>query len=173
MAFERQIGAVELQEEPGLDDRLVLLAQCHAEGVKIGRFGVVMLVLHRPGDDAGRGCRQERLGELRAGIVERRAEIGALGFDSTAAEIAHGANRLGRPHVADRLAAGKLRLHDRLEDRVAQRVGAGAPLPRPAKPAHPVADVQKEALALLLAIVGDVDPGLGLPAHDRAQRRLP
>ncbi len=38
MAFERQIGAVELQQKPGVDDRLVFLAQRHTEIVEIGRF---------------------------------------------------------------------------------------------------------------------------------------
>src|SRR6185437_4959937 len=85
-------------------------------------------------------------------------------------EITDIADRLGRPHVADRLAGGELLLHDPLEHRVAQRVGAGPALPRAAKAAHPVADVEEEPLALLLAVVAEVDPGLGLLAHHPAQR---
>src|SRR5262249_6408470 len=51
-------------------------------------------------------------------------------------------------------------------------VGAGPALPGAAKAAHPVADVKKEPLALLFAVVADVGAGVGLLAHDPAQRRL-
>ena len=62
-----------------------------------------MLVLHCSGDDPGRGRRQKRLDKMRAGIGECRAEIGDFGLDRLAAEIAHRADRLRRPHIADRL----------------------------------------------------------------------
>ncbi len=97
------------------------------------------------------------------------SELGAFGLDRAAAEIADFGDRLGRAHVADRLAGGELLFHDPAEHRVAQRIGAGAALPRSAKPAHAVADVQKEAFALLLAIVGDIDAGCGLLGDDAAQ----
>ena len=58
------------------------------------------------------------------------------------------------------------------EDRVALDVGALAPLPRAAEPGQPVADVEQERVALLLAIVADVDAGLGLLRHDGGERRL-
>ena len=170
--LERQIGAVELQQKPGVDDRLVFLAQGRAEIVEIGLLGRVMLVFHRPGDDAGRGCGHERLDEPGPGVGERGAEIGDLGLDRVAAEIAHRADRLWRAHVADRRARGELLLHDPPKHRVAQRVGAGAALPRPAKTAHPVADVQEKALALLLAVVADIDARFGLFLDDPAQRRF-
>ncbi len=169
MPLERQIGAIELQQKPGIDDRLVFLLEGGADIVEIGLLGLVMLVLHRAGDDAGRGCGQERLGEMRPGLIECRAEIGAFGLDPAAAEIAHRVDRLGRPHIADRLAGGELFFHDPFEDRIAQRVGAGAALPRPAKPAHAVADVQEKTLALLFAVVADVDARRGLLADNPAQ----
>ena len=49
-----------------------------------------------------------------------------------------------------------------LEDRIALDVGALPPLPRAAEPAQPVADVEQERVALLLAVVADVDAGLDL-----------
>ena len=109
---------------------------------------------------------------MRAGIGERRAEIGDFRLDRVAAEIAHRADRLRRPHIADRLTRCELLLHDAAEYRIAQRIGAGAALPRSAKPAHAMPDVQKKAFPLLLAVVADIDSGFGLLFDDPAQRRL-
>ena len=60
-----------------------------------------------------------------------------------------------------------------LEDRVALDVGALAPLPGAAEPAQPVADVEHEGVALLLAIVGDIDAGLDLLGTTRRRAALP
>ncbi len=108
-----------------------------------------------------------------AGVLKRLAEIGDFGLDRVAAEIAYRADRLWRPHIADRLAGGELLLHDAAEYRIAQSIGAGAALPRAAKPAHPMTDVQKKAFALLFAVIGDVDAGFGLLFDDLAQGLLP
>ena len=52
---------------------------------------------------------------------------------------------------------------------VAFDVGARRPLPCAAEPAHAL-DIKEECLALLFAVVADIDAGLGLPRYDRAQR---
>src|SRR5439155_7584125 len=153
------------------DDRLVLSLEGRAECREIGFFAVVILILHRSGDDPGRGRGQKRLGEMGAGLVECGLEIGAFGLDRGSPERTDLADRFGRPHVADRLPSCKLLLHHLLEYRVAHGVGAGPALPRAAKAAHPVADMKEEALALLLAVVADIGAGFGLLAHDPAQRR--
>ena len=173
MALEREVRAIELQQKAAPDDRLVLPAQRRRECGEIGLFAVVILVLHRPGDDPGRRCGHERLDELRAGVVERRLEVGALGLNRGGSQVTDLADRLGRPHVADCLSGSELLLHHLQKDRIAQRIGARAALPRPAKTAHAVADMEKEPFALLLAIVADVDTRLGLLFYDPAQRRPP
>ena len=132
-----------------------------------------MPVLHRRGDDARRGRGQERLDEAAVGLVENGAEVHALGVDVVRIQVAHRADRLGRLEVADGAAAGHLLLAHALEDRVAHDVPARPPSRGAAEAAHPMLDVEEEALALLLAVVADVDPGGDLPGHDPAQRRVP
>jgi hypothetical protein len=129
-----------------------------------------MLVLHRSGDDPGRWRGQERLDKMSAGLAQRRREIGTLRFDRSAPEIANFADRFGRAHIADRLFAGQLLLHHSLEERIAKGIGPCPALPRSPKPAHPVPDVEEKSLALLFAVVADVDLGFGLLAHHRSQR---
>ena len=105
-------------------------------------------------------------------LVEGGPEICAFGVDRGGPEIADFTYRLWRPHIADGFPGGELLLHHSLEDRIAQRIGPRPALPGSAKPAHAVPDVEEKPLALLLAVVADVDPCLGLLAQDRAQRLL-
>ena len=53
VALEREVGRVDLQQEAVPRDRLVLDLQRAAERRQIGIEGVVVLVLHRRGEDAG------------------------------------------------------------------------------------------------------------------------
>jgi hypothetical protein len=128
-------------------------------------------VLHRRGDDARRRRGQERLDEA-VGLVEHGAEIRALGVDGGRIKIAYLVDRLGRMHVADGGPARELLLHHALENRVTGGVAARPPLPGAAKAARPVLHVEEEALALLLAVVADVDPGGDLLGHHPSQRLL-
>jgi hypothetical protein len=54
-----------------------------------------------------------------------------------------------------------------LENGIALDVGARPTFPRAAKPGHAMADMEKESLSLLLAVVADVDAGFDLFRHDR------
>ena len=94
--------------------------------------------------------------------IERGPEVCAFGIDGGRIEIAHGADRFRLLEVADRLAARLLLLEHPQEHRIAERVAPLTPLPAAAEAAHPPLNVEKKALALLLAIVADVDPGLDL-----------
>jgi hypothetical protein len=170
VALEREIGAVQLQQEAVADDRLVLDPERVRERIEVGVLGIVVLVLDRGGDDARRGRGQERLDETAVRGIERRLEVVAFGVDCGRIEVAHRADRLGRVHVADRGPARELLLHHALEDRVAGGVAARPPLPGAPEAAHPMLHVQEKALALLLAVVADVDPGGDLLGHDPAQR---
>ena len=93
--FEREIGAVELQQKPVRDDRLVFDPERGGERGEIGFLGVVIFVLHRGGDDAGRRRGHERLDKPAGPLVERGAEIGAFGLQLAVIDIAHLADRSG------------------------------------------------------------------------------
>ena len=53
VAFHREIGAIELQQEAVLDDGFVFHAQRFAERLQVGGFARVMVIAQRGGDDAG------------------------------------------------------------------------------------------------------------------------
>src|SRR5262249_5175115 len=76
------------------DDRLVLAAQCRRERGEIGFLAVVIFVLHRPRDNSGRWCGQERLDEIRTGFVESHLEVGAFGLDRGWSQITGFSGRL-------------------------------------------------------------------------------
>ena len=105
-------------------------------------------------------------------LVERGAEIGAFGLQLAVIDIAHLADRNRRLVIAYGLARSQRLRHLLLEDRVALDIAARPALPAPAEPAHAMADIEKERLALLLAVIADIDAGLDLLVDDPAQRRL-
>ena len=168
--LQGEVRAVQLQQKPVADDRLVLDPQRIGERCEISLLAVVVLVLHRRGDDAGRWCGQERLDEAACGLLQRAPKILALGAHRRRVEVTHLGGRLGRQKIADRGAARLLLLQHLLEDRIAGDVAALPALPAAAKAAHAALDVEEEALALLLAIVADVDAGFDLLRHDLTQR---
>ena len=73
VALEREVGRIDLQQEPVLDDRLVLDLQRLAERREIVRKRVVMLVAHRHGENAGRRRAHERLDEDAADFLSSTA----------------------------------------------------------------------------------------------------
>ncbi len=148
------------------------ILQGRGDGVEIGRVAVVKFVLHRGGDDAGRRRRHERLDEGAGLPVERGAEIATFRLDRTRIEIPHLADRLRRLVVADRLLRRQHLLHLRLQQRVALDIAPRPALPAVAKPAHPPPHVKEKRLALLLAVIADIDPGGDLLVDDPRQRRL-
>src|SRR5205823_8145697 len=172
MPFEREVGAVELQQEAGLDDRLVFNAERLPERREIRLVGVVIFVLHRSSDDAGRGRGQKRLDKGVWLPVEHGSEIGDLRFELAVIDIAHFADRLWWVHIRHRFARSQLLRHLLLQERIALDIAAGPALPAAAEPAHAVADIEEEGLALLLAIVADIDAGRGLLVDDLAKRLL-
>src|ERR1051325_865048 len=172
MPFEREVRAIELQQEAAVDDRLVFNAVRLAERLQIRLLTVVEFVLHRGGDDAGRGRGQERLDEGVWLGLEDGTEIGDLRFELAVIDIAHFADRLRRVHVRDRRARRQRFGHLFFEERVTLDIAARPALPAAAEPAHAVADIEEEGLALLLAIVADIDAGLSLLVDDLPRRLL-
>ena len=174
LCFSRaRSGQSSCSRKPASTIALYSLRSAAAERGEKLLLGLVVLVLHDRRHHAGRGRGEERLDERIAGRVERGAEVRALGLHVARVRIADRADRLRQ--AAD-VVDGFLRqrglvgfLH---EDRIALDVGALLPLPRAAEPGQPVADVEDERVALLLAVVADVDAGLDLLRHDGVQRGL-
>ena len=84
-AFHREIRRVDLQDQPGLVDRAVFLANLAGERLHVGLVRVVVRVHQRGRDDAGRRRGHELLGERAARVlleardlVVDRAHVGVL-----------------------------------------------------------------------------------------------
>ena len=171
--LHRQIGAVQLQKESVPHDGLVFDAQGLPEGGEVFDLGRVVVVAHRGGDDPRRGRGQERFGEGLAHAVERGAEVGAFALDRgvvLVADVADGGGQsLARadPHLVRHFAGLR-----RLEDGIAVHVAARRASPGPAEAGHAAADVEEEGLALLLAVVADVDAGVALFADGVLHRGM-
>ena len=82
------------------------------------------------------------------------------------------ADRFGSRRVADRRVHRVMRRLPRLECRIVRDVGEHLARPAAAEAAHAMAHVEEERLALLFAVVADIDAGGDLLRHDLAHRRL-
>ena len=67
----RQIGAVDLQDEAGIDDRLVFLPHRLGDRLEIGLVALVVAVVEEQRDQPRRGGAEKAL--LSAGAVQRRS----------------------------------------------------------------------------------------------------
>ena len=102
-----------------------------------------------------------------AAIVESAAAL-ALSVPAPT----HFANRPWGLVIAHSLARGEHLRHLLLEKRIAFDIVARPALPAVAETAHPMPDVEKKRVALLLAVVADIDTGFDLLDDDPAQCRL-
>ncbi|MEJ0070944.1 MAG: hypothetical protein WDO24_21910 [Pseudomonadota bacterium] len=121
-----------------------------------------------PGDGAVRKASATRL----CCPSSAARKIAALGFDRARVGIADRPDRLWQTaDVVDRL-PGRHGLAELLQEhRVALEIGPLATLPRAPQPGHAIAEIQHERIALLLAIIRDVDTRGELARHDRRQGR--
>src|SRR6266446_3437753 len=172
MPLEREIRAIELQKETALDDGLVFDLDGDSDGSEICLFTVVIFVFHCGGNDPGRRRCHERLDEAAWLRFEGSAKIGNLGIQFCVVDVTHFADRLGWLVIAHSLARGEHLRHLLLEKRITFDIAARPALPAVAETAHPMPDVEKKRLALLLAVVADIDTGFDLLVDDPAQCRL-
>src|SRR5690348_17111829 len=172
MPLEREIRAIELQKETAPDDRLVFDLDGGSDGSEICLFTVVIFVFHCGGNDPGRRRGHERLDEALWLRFEGSAKIGDLGIQFRVVDVTHFANRLGWLVIAYSLAGSEHLRHLLLQERIAFDIAARPALPAVAETAHPMPDVEKKRLALLLAVVADIDTGFDLLVDDPAQCRL-
>jgi hypothetical protein len=171
MPFHRQVRRVDLQQIAVRDDCLVFHLQCASERIEIGILGVVPGIAHRGGDDAGRGRCHERFDKTAACRIQRAAEILALGFHHRAIQIAYLTHRLGHTTgVADRLVDRVMRRLPSAEGWVVRDIGERPARPATAESAHAMADIKEERLALLFAVIADIDAGGDLLCNDIVHR---
>ena len=166
-AFHREIRRVDLQDQAGLVDRAVFLADLAGERHHVGLVRVVVRVHQRGRDDAGRRRGHELLGEGAAGMLLEARDL--------VADRAH----VGVFHVGDRLRGiGDLgAMHEAPAERRHQvgmldEVLADAALRLAAIAAHARRHVGLERDALLLAVIADVDAGVLLPLDHLGDRTV-
>src|SRR5690606_32734397 len=160
MPSHREVRAVELQQEAGRDDGLVLLAHRGRDRVDIRLVRRIVAVPLECRDDPRRSRIHEGLARAMArdGVAKIRevlVERGAV--DDLDRTDACGPPELLRPgHPRDRLA--RLRMRREIEGR---RTGMMAFEPR-----EPILDVRRVADLADLAVADDVETDLDLPRHD-------
>ena len=156
----REVGAIELEVEPGLDDRLVFGAHGLDEVGEISLVrGIVLVGLER-GHQPRRGCIHERPHAISM-PVERRAE---------AANIVAGRLKRPQPHRADTGGTDEfLAAHNRGEllgeRRVRRQIERRLAIDMPAEPGEPLGDVGRVADLPKLAVADDRDAGRDLFLH--------
>ena len=159
-AFHRQVRRVDLQDEAGLVDRQVLVAQLARERHQVGLVRVVVGIHHRGRDDAGRRRGREAFGEPGPCLREALLEARDLLFDRAGVEIAHFADRLRRVGDLARPREAPLEHLDQLRHFL--EILADLAFGCAAEARHALRDIGLEADALLLAVVADVDAGRDL-----------
>ena len=167
----RQVRVVDLHEESGVDDRLVLLAHGVGDREEVLLRGLVVGVLLPVLDARGRDGRDEGL--LGAGARERGLEVLDVGLHVLPALVGDGpgADHVQGPH-------GRARHRPRaprVELREGPHLSRSAPratgrLRVRLEPGQPLVDVGNEARLAHLAVVDDVDAELGLLADDVRHR---
>ena len=154
---------VDLQQEAGVDDRLVFLAHRVGDGEDVFLLRLVVGVLLPVLDVGRRDRRHEDFFDLHA--VERRLEIVDVALQMRVALVG---DRPGADHVG--VARGDVRLG--VEFRKRQALARGRPLIARAGlgvdlvAAEPLVDVADEARLAVFAVVDDVDAELGLLVDD-------
>ena len=168
-----EIGAVDLQHEARLGDRLVFVAHRLGDGVEVRLVILVVVVAKEQRHHAGRGRAHEAAGGLH--LRERGLQV--VDVVARGLRIAHADRSVAGRRLAPRaagIAEHALRELRKLGEVLVDEGVAGA-----AEAVEPVLDVGRVARLRHFAVVDQVDAGLGLladhlcdrRAHARGQRR--
>jgi hypothetical protein len=176
VALVHEHGVVDLEQEPRVRDRLVLLVQGVREPVDECLLVRVVLVLE-PVRTRRRDDRQKRLGLIGAVLDQRRLEIGDVALDGRAVVFQRAcADPLDRRHRGDLLdgAARVARAGRRLIQRVLAGVGAGEVLTIAARRQHAalMLDVAQLKATDTLVQIGDPRNLANLAIIDHIQANL-
>ena len=160
----REIGAIDLQRDPGPGDRLVLAAHRLGDRKQIRLLVRVVIVAEEQRDDAGRGGAEKTAGRV------HRSQRGFQMLD-----IGQRRRRVGdsdRPGAGRRLAprASGVAEHALREPRELRQILIDKGVAGPAKAGHPVFDIGGIARFRHLAVIDQVDAGIGLLLDDLGNR---
>ncbi len=166
-----EIGIVDLQDEAGVDDRLVFFAHRCGNGEEILFGGFVIFVLHPMLHGAGSDGREKSLCVLLA--LERRLQIGDVGVDFILADILERLDAIEHPGVmADGGPAAAVEilgelLHVAAEDRRRLEIHPGLALDESAQPLFGIAG---EIRFAQFAVIDHVDAAIDLLLHHFGHR---
>ena len=159
-----EIGAIELQDQPGIDDRLVFRPHRLGDRFEIRLGAWIVIVAEEQRDEAGRSGAQKSL--CRRVFLQRGFKIGDIGRDRAA--IGNG----DRPVAGRRLAACAARIAEdapcqlgKFDQILIDEAVAGA-----AEAGQPVLDVGGIGRLAHLAVIDDIDSGGDLFADDIVDR---
>ena len=161
-ALHGEIGRIDLQQQPGVVDGLVLVPHLARERLEVGLVRGVVRVHHGGGDDARRRRRHERLGE-RAAALRHGLEAGDLVLQRGDVEVLELALALRRVLLLADVREAVLQVVHELGKLL--ELAAAPALGYAAEAGHARGHVGLEADPLLLAVVADVDAGRLLLVH--------
>ena len=165
---QRQVGAVELQHEAGVDDGAIFARHHVGERVEISLVSRIVLVLEITRDLSGRRRRHEALFAALAPAIARFARAMSA---STRREILPGDRARARRSVLER--RGEVGEHRRELGELGL-AGAERRRARAVEAGEAILDVDGVVDAALLAVVDHVEAAVDLLSHhlgDRAARR--
>ncbi len=155
--LEPEVGGVELKNEAVRGDHVVLFLQLASEREHIGLVCVVIGILHRGRDDAGRGRGHEGVGRAGFGPGKRVSEHPAFRLRRGEVDVADLTDRARR--VVDAVAAADARRpHLRVEWKFIEIAGRRPPR-FAAEALHAHGHVHGEPDPRLFAVADDVDTG--------------
>ena len=153
-----EVGAVDLQHEAGFGDGFVFVTHRIGDRVDVGLEILVVVVAKEQRHHAGRGGAHEATRGLH--ILERSLEIVGIGL-----------RRLLVPHADRRVAGGRLAAraariaeHAFFQAREVGKILVHERIARAAESVEPVLDVGGVARLRQLAVIDQVDAGIGLLA---------
>ena len=156
----REVGAVELQDETGVDDSLVFRPHRLGDRREIALFARIMAVMEEQRDETRRGCSQKAL--RRDDARHRRLQI--VGVDLGGARFL----QCNRAVAAGGLAPGAAGIAEHAPRQFGEidEILVGERMALAAKARKPVLDVGRVARLRDLAVIDDIDPGRGLLLDD-------
>ncbi len=165
VALKREIGSIDLKEKTVLYDRLIFDPQGEPERgeIRVKRSVIFVANCHR--HDSRRWRAHERLDKNARCFRQHVLKMAALLRDRAGVKILDLASRLRQAAECGNLGAGRMLLRPHaLEFRIAVDVGTRRPFPASAEAGQPALDIEKEGVALLLAVVADIDADFALLA---------
>ena len=164
-ALHREVGAVELEQEPARVDQLVLLLHLPCEGEHVPLVGIVVGVQEGRGDDARGGRGHEALDELLG--PRRRGSLEQVALPRGLAEVGIRDLGQGLRRVRDLRRRASANLQKRGVVGEVDEVAGRGPATLASEAAHAPRHIRGEPDAGLLAVVADVDTRVELLADDR------